>query len=268
MPWTFAHPAAVIPLRRLCPTPLNFAALTIGALTPDLGYYVGLFRLATHAHTLLGSVLVCIPTGLLLLVCFYFARRPLWHLLPQPHRTLLEPLVSKPAPARLRELALATISILIGVWTHVVWDSFTHRSGWVVVKYPVLQEPVITLGGIQLAPYYLLQHLSTLVGIVVLVSAYHAWLQRGGSKSVFLFRPEDRWRYASLASLLLLSAAIAVPLGVSAAQRFEGYEAVRVFVFRTAVYGAAFFITLISIVAMIVKRSGTVGADAKTELNN
>src|ERR1044072_7764328 len=105
MPWTFAHPAAVIPLRRLCPAPLNFAALAIGALTPDFGYYVGLFRLANEAHTLPGSVLVCIPTGLVLLVCFYLVRRPVWNVLPQPHRTLLEPLVSKPAPVRIPALA-------------------------------------------------------------------------------------------------------------------------------------------------------------------
>jgi hypothetical protein len=258
MPWTFAHPAAVIPLRRLCPTPLNLAALTIGASTPDFGYYVGLFRLATHAHTLLGSILVCIPTGLLLLVCFYFVRRPVWNLLPQPHRGLLEPLVKKRAPVRFRELASATVSILIGAWTHVVWDSFTHRSGWVAVQYPVLREPVITLGSIELAPYYLLQHLSTLLGVVVLSVAYHAWIRRGGSEGFFLFRPEDRWRYASLVTLLVLSAAIAVPLAASAAQGSEGYAAVRVFVSKTAVFGAALFITLFvlsAIVAMIIKRS-------------
>jgi hypothetical protein len=56
-------------------------------------------------------------------------------------------------------------------------------------------------------------------------------------------------------SLLLLSAAIAIPLGASAAQAFEGFDAVRVFVFRAAVYGAASFITLLALVAMIVKRS-------------
>ena len=258
MPWTFAHPAAVMPLRRLCPTPLNFAALSIGALSPDFGYYVGLFRPATYAHTLLGSVLVCIPAGLLSLVCFYFVRRPVWNLLPQPHRALLEPLVSKQVPVRFRELVLATISILIGAWTHVVWDSFTHRSGWVVVNYPVLQEPVITLGSIELAPYYLLQHLSTLVGVLVLVTAYYAWVRRGGSEVFFLFRHEDRWRYASLASLFVLSAAIAIPLGASAAHGFEGYEAVRVFVFRAAVYGAASFITLfvlLAIVSTVIKKS-------------
>ncbi|MBA3727450.1 MAG: DUF4184 family protein, partial [Armatimonadetes bacterium] len=38
MPWTFSHPAAVLPLRRLCPQSLDFAALVIGSTTPDIGY--------------------------------------------------------------------------------------------------------------------------------------------------------------------------------------------------------------------------------------
>jgi hypothetical protein len=37
MPWTFAHAAAVLPLRRCCPRRLHFPALVIGSLTPDFG---------------------------------------------------------------------------------------------------------------------------------------------------------------------------------------------------------------------------------------
>jgi hypothetical protein len=102
--------------------PLNLAALIIGTLVPDFGYYVGLFPLATVAHSLPGSVLVCIPTGLLVLACFYFVRRPVCNLLPQPHSALLQPLVSKRVPIRFRELAAATLSILLGAWSHAVWD--------------------------------------------------------------------------------------------------------------------------------------------------
>jgi hypothetical protein len=252
MPWTFAHPAAVVPLRRFCPRPLNFAALVIGALTPDFGYYVGLFGVATYAHTLPGSFLVCVPTGLALLACFYLVRRPVWNLLPQPHRALLQPLVTTPAPVRLASLFLAGLSILVGAWTHNAWDSLTHRSGWMVSEYPVLKEPIIPLGDSHLPLYYVLQHLSTLVGVVVLIAAYYLWMRRNGSEFVFLFSPEDRWRYASLTGLLLLSAAIALPLAASAAQAFDGYLALRVFVFRSAVYGAALFIPLLVLIAVFV----------------
>ena len=250
MPWTFAHPAAVIPLRRFCPAQFNVAGLAIGALTPDFGFYVGLFSLATHAHTLLGSFLDCLPTGLVLLACFYLVRRPIWHLLPQPHRALLEPLASGPVPVRPGALVRAALSIVIGAWSHIAWDSFTHRFGWVVIEYPVLQEPVIALGSGHLRLYNVLQHLSTLIGVMVLIAAYYFWLRRHGSKAIFLFSSEDRWRYVSLAALLLVSAAVTVPLAASVAQAFEGYLAFRVFIFRSAVYGAALFVPLLVLTAI------------------
>jgi hypothetical protein len=61
MPWTLSHPAAVLPLRRLTPQPLDFPALVIGSMTPDIGYYINRFDLANFAHTLPGSVFACLP---------------------------------------------------------------------------------------------------------------------------------------------------------------------------------------------------------------
>ena len=64
-----------------------------------------------------------------------------------------------------------------------------------------------------------------------------------------MFKPEGRSRYASL--VLVLSAAIAIPIGASAARGFDGYLAVRMFVFRAAVYGAAVFIALLALTAIV-----------------
>jgi Domain of unknown function (DUF4184) len=63
MPWTFVHPAAVLPLRQYCANRHLFGALVVGSVSPDLGYYVGRFDMATIAHTLLGLLIVCLPTG-------------------------------------------------------------------------------------------------------------------------------------------------------------------------------------------------------------
>ena len=63
MPWTLSHPAIVLPLRRFSPQPLDFAALVIGSMTPDIGYYIDRFDLSAFAHTLPGSFLACLPPG-------------------------------------------------------------------------------------------------------------------------------------------------------------------------------------------------------------
>jgi hypothetical protein len=95
MPWTFSHPLVVVPLRRLCPERLNFTALIIGSMSPDFGYYIGKFPVANFAHTGLGTLVVCLPMGLLALGLFYLIRRPLCFVLPQPHRAALMPLASR-----------------------------------------------------------------------------------------------------------------------------------------------------------------------------
>src|SRR3954468_2256131 len=94
MPYTLSHPLAVIPLRRCCPTYLNFPALVIGSMSPDFGYFVDQFYVAKFAHTLPGTVAVCLPASLVLLGVFYLLRQPLCFILPQPHRAALTPLAS------------------------------------------------------------------------------------------------------------------------------------------------------------------------------
>ena len=92
MPWTLSHPAIVLPLRRFSPQPLDFAALVIGSMTPDIGYYIDRFDLSTFAHTLPGSFLACLPTGVILLFFYYLFCRPVCYALPSPHRQALLPL--------------------------------------------------------------------------------------------------------------------------------------------------------------------------------
>ena len=62
------------------------------------------------------------------------------------------------------------ISILVGAGTHLFWDSFTHEHGTFVKMIPALQSTV-NLFVIQAPLYKMLQHLSTLIGAVVIVFA-------------------------------------------------------------------------------------------------
>lgn len=178
MPYTLSHPAAVLPLRRLCPRYLDFSALVIGSLTPDAGYYVRRFDLASFAHTFLGSFAVCLPVGIFLLVSFYLIRRPVCFILPTPHREALFSLCSSPLKISLRRVLIVVFCLLLGAWTHIFWDSFTHQTGWFVVRIPWLRDPVFAIGATQFHGYYLLQQLSTVVGGILVLVAYFAWMRR------------------------------------------------------------------------------------------
>lgn len=142
MPFTLAHPAAVLPLRRS--RLLRTVPLIIGAMTPDAPYYMP-WRVAKHlpdvTHTLLGTVTLDLPMGLVLLLLAWLLRAPLVAPLGPRARAkcaaAMERFGSRPL-----NWALAPLSILIGVWTHLAWDSFTHADGWMVQRIPALSAPV------------------------------------------------------------------------------------------------------------------------------
>lgn len=150
MPWTFAHPAAVLPLRR---TGLPMSALVIGSIAPDVPSYVPWLSIRDWTHSATGLVTIDLAIAMVLLVA--------WTLLP--------------VTARLggRGWLLAPIAAVIGSATHVAWDSATHRDEWVTDRVPWLREEHGALLGYEWA-----QLVSTVVG--GLVVAYAVLRRRRG----------------------------------------------------------------------------------------
>lgn len=251
MPCTFSHPLAVVPLRRLCPERLNFTALIIGSMSPDFGYYIGKFPVATFAHTGLGTLAVCLPMGLLALGLFYLIRRPLCFVLPQPHRAALMPLASRRPSVSVRSVFVAALSILLGAWTHTVWDSFTHPDGWAVTHLAILHATVIHLGTTSLAVFNFLQQVSTFGAGALLLVLYFRWLRRQQTTATRHTSVHDLWRYSLIALLAAVAFAIAVPAAFRLASPFEGYVAFRIFLFRTAVYSVAAFVPSLIISSIV-----------------
>jgi hypothetical protein len=213
MPFSPAHPAAVLPLTRWCPKHLSFAALVIGALTPDIGY---LFGIDSFCHNWLGSLGFSLPVGLFLIVLFYAVRKPLVTLLPPTHRLALQPFCAQ------RHGAWGTLvySLLIGSWTHLLWDSFTHEDAWLVLHLSLLRQPLASIGGRQLQLCRGLWVLSSALGMILLIVKYSSWLKEvKGSSSLGAAK---EWRYyLSWATILLIVAVIAAALNI---QRLKGEE--------------------------------------------
>ena len=253
MPWTFSHPLAVVPLYRLGRERLNFAALVIGSLSPDFAYYVRQFPVARFAHTLPGTLTICVPTGLVVLAIFYALRRPLCFILPQPHRSALMPLASGRPCWSLRNSGIAAGSMLVGAWTHTFWDSFTHHGAWAVERIPILSAPLIRIGGTALPLSYLLQQLSTFGAGAALALIYFLWLRRQGAgpESARDSFP-DRWRYLLLGALAVIAVAAAAPFALQMASRYEGYMAFRVFIFRIGVYSTSAFLPLLVLCSVVL----------------
>ncbi len=252
MPWTVAHPALVLPLRRFSPQPLDFAALVLGSTTPDIGYYVNNFALATFAHTLPGSLLACVPIGVLLMLVYYLFCKPLCYALPSPHRQALLPLCPD-FPLTFRPWAIILPSLLLGAWSHNFWDAFTHEHGWFVDRIPWLMQPVVQLSTINVRVYLVLQEASTVVGFGIVAIAYWMWLRRQPSPSATDSQSEV-WRYLFWVAIALASLLFGYPAAAAYANSVSahGFLFLRSILFRTAVYAPQVAVPLSLIAAAII----------------
>lgn len=263
MPWTFAHPAAVLPLafaaRRLrWPVPL--AGLVIGSLTPDLAYYFGKFELGRFAHTAAGLVAVCLPSGLLLAFLWHGLRELWLPLVPQPHRGALAALPRGPAPWQWRALPPLAAAVLVGAATHAAWDSLTHEHGVAVQALPLLQLHLFDWGARKFFVFNTLQHASTVAGALCLAAAYAAWLRRqmrvlgaagGDARQSALFDDDtrDRLRYALWGGCLLAAVVVAVPLAMQAVKA-QGPHRLTMIGVHTVILATCAFAVLLFAVAL------------------
>ncbi|MGW4121152.1 DUF4184 family protein [Nocardia sp. NPDC004711] len=157
MPFTLAHPAAVLPMRRV----LWFPGLVAGSIAPDLPYYlrIGVDGELTHAlrglpvDVLLGAILVAIGWALRGTVSGMIGK---------------EITASRPGPVA------AVAALLIGALTHLAWDAFTHTDGPAVRHWDVLRESVIGPHRV----YNVIGYISSIGGMLLLAGYFAAWYRR------------------------------------------------------------------------------------------
>jgi hypothetical protein len=171
MPFTFAHPAAILPLRGL--KPLKTVPLIVGSIAPDLPYFVPgrISRtVMLDTHTAWGALWLDVPIGFLVLLCGFLLRRPLTALMTGRARSLclqsMEHFKDQP-----RHWLLAPLALFIGTWTHLLWDSFTHDNGWVVKRVDALSAP-ITIGNYTGSMCHVLQYVCSVAGLLILAIWY------------------------------------------------------------------------------------------------
>lgn len=254
MPWTFSHPAAVLPFYRYCPRYLSFPGLLVGSLMPDFGYYIGHFGLARLAHTVVGGVIVCLPIGLAVLCVLAALRDPLLFLLPRRHRVVVGHVLATNPRLTLHTAGVVGASVIVGAWSHIAWDAFTHEGRWGQVQLSWLGETAWTLGGLDIPFYAVLQHASTLFGALVLVLGYRRLLRRFDAAR----QPDefdtlgDRHRWNLILTLVFASASIAVVMAGIAAQGATSWDAVHRFAFAAAIHGTVAFVLLYAVTALMI----------------
>ena len=174
MPFTFSHPAIVLPLTCLSRKWFSLTGLVIGSLTPDFEYFLRIQMKSIYSHTIDGLFWFDLPLGLLLAFIFHnVVRNSLFDNLPTFLRSRFCEFKQFDWNKYFKKnWFIVMISVLIGASSHIFWDSFTHEQGLFVQTIPALTDTINILGR-QILITKILQHSSTIIGALFIVSVIY-----------------------------------------------------------------------------------------------
>jgi hypothetical protein len=204
MPFTFSHPAAVLPLAFLPKRWISMTGLIAGSLAPDFEYFLRMKVYSVYSHTWAGLFWFDLPLALLLAFIFHLiARNSLIDNTPGFLFRRLHVFKSFNWTKHVKEnLLVVIISILFGVTTHILWDGFTHKDGQFVLAIEGLRKTFV-IGDYTIPGYKLVQHISSLVGGALVIYALLKFPEikpYEAQKSIFHF-----WFLVSSIALLVVT---------------------------------------------------------------
>jgi len=186
MPFTFCHPAIILPLTKS--KHLSTAALIIGSTAPDFEYFLRMDMIRSHSHDFWAIFYFNIPLTILLYFVFQLiVKRPLIDNSTSFFNSRFYRLKTKNIELfSLKKLAIVTVSAGFGNFSHILWDSFTHKEGLFEGYLPILMNKVSILN----TEYFVFQTLqfwsSVIGGLYILYFIYKMPNQYVKLKSNFL----------------------------------------------------------------------------------
>jgi hypothetical protein len=253
VPFTLAHAAAAVPFRR---TRLVPSALVVGTFAPDFEYFLTLGPQTGFGHTLLGVLVFTIPLALVVLWLFHrFVKVPLASALPASIEMRLIPYLGRFPFSGPSRFALIVISVVLGIATHLAWDSLTHSNMWLYQHWSFLRGSsyVPVVGALQTTT--LLQHVSTIVGLGVLMLWSWRWYQRAPvSDRPPARRHSTKWKIAAV-TLVCVAVIAGLSRGIAIVGIPGSRRALQDFAGEAVVTTVALVWWQLVIIGMIFRRS-------------
>jgi hypothetical protein len=186
--FTLAHPAAVINFTKKHRSYINNAAMILGTMAPDFEYFIYFKPIGVIGHSIKGFLLINLPLVALLYLIFYkVVKNDFISNLPRGINQHLYGLYNDQIKlTSFKELITFSYSSFIGMATHVVWDSFTHKSGYIVNRIDLLSNNILNI-----PIYKYLQHGSTIVGFMIIIG-HILRLEKG---EVYNYNRDEKTKY-------------------------------------------------------------------------
>jgi len=169
MPFTFSHPAIVLPLAVLPKRFFSITGLIVGSMIPDFEYFLRMKLQSNYSHTLEGMLWFDLPLAILVSFTFHnLVKKKFIDNLPLFFKSRFFIFKGFDWNAYfIKNYWVVCLSILIGVLSHLFWDSFTHYDGYFVNAFPILENSIFFLN-LEVPILKILQHSSTFLGAILI----------------------------------------------------------------------------------------------------
>jgi hypothetical protein len=183
MPFTIAHPAIILPLCRN--KKLSVTALFVGSMVPDFEFFFQLREVENIGHHWYGILLFDMPIALLLAYLFHgLLRNVLIQHLPSFLKSRVINCKSFDWNAHVRRYPFSVaFSLVVGIFSHIVWDGFTHDDGFFVSKMPFLLNKT-GWAFLNIPFYFLLQLLFSVIGLIAVLYVIYQLPQQALTSSI------------------------------------------------------------------------------------
>lgn len=172
MPFTFSHPAIVLPATYLPKKWYSLSALIVGSMTPDFEYFMRMKDYSKYGHTWAGLFYFDIPLGLLLIFLFHnVVRNVLIEHLPFSLNVRLSAFEEFNWNKYFRKhVIVVLISLIAGIASHLFWDSFTHYGEYFAEAIPILRDTTIIFDH-RVSGARIFQYISSFIGGIAMLVA-------------------------------------------------------------------------------------------------
>jgi Domain of unknown function (DUF4184) len=204
MPFTFSHPAIVLPATYLPKKYYSLSGLIIGSMSPDFEYFIRMKDYSKYSHTWAGLFWFDVPLGLALLFIFHnVVRNTIIEYLPFSLNVRFSTFEKFNWNRYFQKnMIVVLISLIVGIASHLFWDSFTHDGGYFAESIPVLRDKVNILNH-HLFGATLFQYISSLIGGIIMLIYIFKFPEGQNTKQENIL---NFWLLVSLIMIMVLNA--------------------------------------------------------------
>lgn len=220
MPFTFAHPIYIAPAKIIKTQYLSFTGLVLGSMAPDFEYFIALEPYQRIGHTHWGLLLEAIPLSVVMILLLQIVMRPFALHLPSLFDldARVYGLLRSFDYRRLRSWVVFLASVVIGFYSHIILDAFTHQSGYAVTRLQALQN---LLWGLPV--YKLMQYFLSMFGVMAeLLIILRIFAQASVEAAGFSRIPSKRKRFYWICVIAAAAGVTAVKLAVTSSANTLG----------------------------------------------